>query len=306
MFSIARIIPFVLAPTLLVVANSAASAQANPTFAFGKAEEVAAVAEVTWTASAEAGLVLTTGNSDTTTATAAAKATRLDKKNKLDAQVGFAYARSTIFIAVDQDASNTISASEIQESTSTTANSWNAKLRYDRFITDHNSLYAAALVSADPPAGKELVAGGQLGYSRQLYKTTVHEVVAEGGYDFSYENLVVGDSVAIQSARVFAGYKGTINERTAIEGSLEGLANLNRLATVPEPASRLEDTRINAVASLSTKLTDDISFSFSFGLKFDNVPSPRGPLAIPYEAGFVPVADKLDTITKASLIIALF
>jgi hypothetical protein len=37
------------------------------------------------------------------------------------------------------------------------------------------------------------------------------------------------------------------------------------------------------------------------------VPSPRAPIGgFAYAPGFVPVADELDTITKAALIISLF
>jgi hypothetical protein len=112
--------------------------------------------------------------------------------------------------------------------------------------------------------------------------------------------------VSIHSVRVFAGYKGTVTETTALEASIEALSNLNTLDTVPEEAGPGDDTRINGLASVNTKITDDISLSVSFQAKFDNTPSPRPPLALPYDAGFVPVADKLDTITKASVIVSLF
>lgn len=54
---------------LLLAATGSASAQPNPTFAYAKPEEASKVEAVEWTATAEAGLVLTTGNSETTTAT---------------------------------------------------------------------------------------------------------------------------------------------------------------------------------------------------------------------------------------------
>ncbi len=299
---IVRFASIAVAVGLLAIATPAAAQK----FEFGKAEEVEKVEVVDWTAVAEAGLVVTTGNSETTTATGTAKASRLDKWNKLALELGFAYARSSVLFVSDDNLDGAISEDEIDETESTTAKSWNAKIRYDRFLTAHNSLYVAALAAADEPAGKELVAGGQVGYSRQVFKNTQHEVVAEIGYDFSYENLVVGPGISIHSVRAFAGYKGTINDKTAIDASFESLSNLNTLATVPDEAGPFEDTRLTAIAGLSTKLTAAVSFSFSVTAKYDNVPSPRAPFALPYEAGFVPVADKLDTITKASIIVALF
>ncbi len=131
-------------------------------------------------------------------------------------------------------------------------------------------------------------------------------MVSEIGYDFSYEDLAAGDPLSIHSVRVFAGYKATPNDKTAIEASVELLANLNTLQTVPEESAAFEDLRVNTGASITTKLTSKISFSFSVAARLDNRPAPRAALSVPYEAGFTPVADKLDTITKAAIIIALF
>ena len=43
------------------------------------------------------------------------------------------------------------------------------------------------------PAGKELVAGGQVGYSRQVYKDDHNRLVAELGYDMSLEQAAAPD-----------------------------------------------------------------------------------------------------------------
>lgn len=280
----------------------------NPTFTYGKQDDVKDVKKVTWAAVAEAGLVLTTGNSKTTTLTGDVKASRVDPKNKLAFEGDLAYARSTLFIATDDNGNGTIGANEIHQSDAVTTNAWKVQLRYDRFLTDYNSLYATAVASADRPGGKAFVGGAQAGYSRRLYKSDHHEVVAEVGYDYSYLNLVAANapSVSIHSARVFAGYKGTLSDSTSIDGSVEVLENLNHLKLVPKEANAFQDTRINSSADLTTKITKDISFSFSVGLKFDNRPAPRVIAgAPPFDTGFVPVADKLDTITKASLIVTL-
>jgi putative salt-induced outer membrane protein YdiY len=278
---------------------------AAQTFTYANKDDVKDVKAVDWSATAEAGLLVTTGNAKTTTVTAAAKAQRLDPKNKIAAELGLAYARSTILVANDADMSGTISAGEIDEQSSTTANSWHAQVRYDRFLTGLDSLYAAALASADKPSGKQLVGGGQLGYSRHLRKTETQEAVAEIGYDFSYEKPVSADGVAIHSLRAFLGIKQQIKKTSELDASVEVLSNLNKLDTQPTEAKMFEDTRIDSNLALSSKITKDISLSVSFEAKFDNHPSPRPPFGIPYEAGFVPVAEKVDTITKASLIITL-
>jgi putative salt-induced outer membrane protein YdiY len=284
-----------------------AAAQPNPTFSYGNAADVKDLKSVEWTATAEAGLIVTTGNARTTSVAATARAARVDPQNKLEAQLSLTYARATIRSAADADGSGAIEAGEFVENATTTANAWQGKLRYDRFLTSSNSLYIAALASADRPAGKDLVGGGQAGYSRRLFKDEHHEVVAELGYDFSYEDLAVGDPLSIHSARAFAGYKGTIDDKTAVEGSLEVLTNLNTLATLPEESSALEDTRLNAGAAVTTKITDDISLSVSVAARYDTRPAPLPPFGgLPFAVGFTPVADELDTITKATLIISLF
>src|SRR5688500_13138758 len=189
-----------LTTALICAASSTAFAQ-NPKFEFGKAEEVAKVKGTEYTASAEAGLVFTTGNSETTTITAGAKASRKTGQNKVSAEGNVTYARSAVRVGEDMNMNGTIdNASEIVTKSSTTAEQLAIKTRYDRFLTESNSLFIAALASRDLPAGKEAVYGGQLGYSRQLYKSKTAEAVGEFGYDYSHEDLVAGDAVEIHSA----------------------------------------------------------------------------------------------------------
>src|SRR5690606_22723618 len=131
----------------------------------------------------------------------------------------------------DGNASGTIEPNEVSRPTQTTTRSWLVKGRYDRFLTENNSLYGIAAASADRPAGKELVGNGQVGYSRQLYQDHIHLLVAETGYDFTYEDLVAHDGQAIHSIRVFGGYTGKLSEDTGLEGSVEALFNVNSLDT---------------------------------------------------------------------------
>ncbi len=297
---------------VLVTTGGAAAAQ---TFTYAKPEDVPEVPAADWAGSAEAGFLFTTGNSRTTIVTAGGKIIRLAKQNKVQAEAGLAFAQSSVLVGVDFDMSGDLSEDEISKETLTTANTWFGKLRYDRFLTTHNSLYAAALISRDVPAGKELSGGGQVGYSRQIYKTAQHEVVGEVGYDLTFEDPSAPPEagvITIHSLRLFTGYIGTLSPDTGVTASIESLSNLNTLAAVdpmaaePDEATAFEDTRISANAGITTKLSKSVSFSFSIGVKYDNQPAPRAAFAIPYEPGFVPLSSKVDTLTKASLIVALF
>ncbi|MBL8621450.1 MAG: DUF481 domain-containing protein [Myxococcales bacterium] len=284
------------------VAIPAALAQPTPKFEYGKADEVKDVKKTEWSATAEAGLVFTTGNSRTTTVTAGAKATRKQKQNKFSLDASGTLARASNLVANDIGGDKILSSNEVRREDKTSAQSYQIKLRYDRFLSEFNSLFVAALGGADIIAGKDFAGGGQLGYARLLYKTERHEITAELGYDFSYEDYVdpAADALAIHSARGFLGYKGKLSEVTSVDGSLEVLANVNEQSDTVGP---FEDLRANASASLSTKLTKSVSFSFGVIGKFDNAPAPLSIAGYTLNPIDPPSALKLDTTTKASLII---
>ena len=294
----------------LVLVGSASRAHAgDPKFEFAKQEaaDKAKQAEadanaVEWKATAEAGLVFTTGNSETTTVTAGIKASRKAGKDKLSLEGAVAYARSATRALADLDGDGLVgSEAEIATVTSTTAETLAGKVRYDRFLTEHNTLFAALLASRDVPAGKDLVIGAQIGYSRLLHKTKTSEVIGEFGYDFSREDLAVGDPVAIHSARALFGVKSTLSEGVEADGALELLSNLNR-ETLPtmRDGGAFKDTRINGHGGVTAKLGKSLAVQTTIDAKYDHRP---GPLAIKNLApGFVPEATALDTIMKASLI----
>jgi hypothetical protein len=292
-----RPIALAFAAGLYTAAAAPAFAQTDPKFEFAKPEEVTAVE---WKASAQAGMIVTTGNSKSTTIAAGAKASRKDDGNKFQLEGGLVFARSTIFIAADGNGNGTIDLAEIDERSQTTSQAWLVKARYDRFLTDHNSLFLTGIASGDEPAGKDFVGGGQAGYSRLVYKTDEHEVTGEAGYDFSYEKFAAGDSISIHSLRSFAAYAGKLSADTGVAAELEALFNLNSLDTAGGEVGAFEDVRLNMKAGLTTKLWQDLSFSFSVKARFDNAPAPRKPFDLPYTDPLL--AEEWDTTTEASLI----
>jgi hypothetical protein len=296
----------VLVAILLLAASVARAQPRPPTFEFGKAEEVAKVKDVEWNAQAEAGVVFTTGNSETTTITAGLKAARKTGFNKLSVEASMTYAKSGQRVLQDLNGNMMIDdESEITTVDTTTAETYAAKLRYDRFLTTFNSLFVAALASRDKPAGKEKALGFQFGYSRQLYKTEKSEAVAEIGYDFSREDLTAGASVSIHSARAFVGYKAEMTAGAQLDASVEALTNINE-ETLPtkKDGSFGQDTRLNGKVGISAKIGANLSVQTSIEIKYDHRP---GPLPIKGLAmGFVPEASNLDTIMKASLIYQIF
>lgn len=298
-----RLACIALTLALLAAGAQSAAAQSND-FKFEE-RPAEAVDGVEWVASAQGGLILTTGNSQTTTLSAGVKASRKQGFNKFSIEGGLSFARSTILIANDANGNGTIdNEAEIDRETQTTNEAYSAKGRYDRFLTETDSVFATAGAAVDKPAGRDLVLAGQLGYSRQLFKDEIHALVSEAGFEVSREDLAAGDASTIGSIRLFAGYTGKLSEDTGLSGDVEVLLNVNSVDNGSgTEAGTFEDARVNGNVALTTKMFKDISFRFALGIMWDNYPAPRPPLGIGYAAGFVPLADELDTKAEASLIV---
>jgi hypothetical protein len=305
-----------------------ARAQTNPTFTYGKPDETKVDATkppppaVEWKAQAKGGLMVTSGNSQTTNGTFAISASRREGNNRLALDAAAAFGRSDLITPVynttDPNAANEIDS--LKRTSVTTTNNWLARGRYDRFFTTHNSGYASAQAAADKVAGKSFFGGGQIGYSRQIYSSAMHTFVGEIGYDFSYEQYVQPpspspslDPVSIHSARLFLGETWKITPATGLSASAEAFLNLNKeakalnVSTAMPGVDAFHDTRVNGKLGLTTTVMKRLSVAFGFTLRYDQNPAP---LPIPSGAmpgahfmdGFVPFAEKVDTLTEVSLI----
>jgi hypothetical protein len=268
-----------------------------------------------WKAQSKGGLLITSGNAQSKNFTFGLNASRKEGNNKLALEGGLAYGTTNALI-VRQDSS-------IDREQIVSTNNWAAKGRYDRFITENNIAFASGQGAADKIAGKTFFGGGQLGYSRQLLKDQWNIVVAELGYDFSYERYVqpadkVLDPVSIHSARVFVGETLSLTKETGVTASVEALFNLNKEGKAinvkdnTPGVDAFKDTRVNAKVGLTTNLWRSLSFGFSFTLKYDQNPSQR-PVPKTAPAGFtfqypndLYFADKTDTYTEATLIYTFF
>jgi hypothetical protein len=269
---------------------------------------------------AKGGLLVTTGNSETTNGTVAANVSRKEGNNKLALDGAIAYGKSRVTSPTVDAATNQITSLQNQEVETT--NNWMGKGRYDRFFTLNNAGYALGDVGGDKIAGKTFTGGGQVGYSRQLLNNAMHLLVAELGYDFSYERYVQNpgtthEPVTVHSARLFVGETLTLTKATGLTANVEALFNLNKetnaldaSSTSTPPATGVDafnDTRVNGKLGLTTTLYKRLSISFGFGIKYDQNPAPLpipsgSPPNAAFQAGFVPFADKVDTQTEATLV----
>jgi hypothetical protein len=272
-------------------------------FEYGKYDDVKDVKTVEWKATAEAGVVFTTGSSETTQASGGLKASRKSGNNKLELEASAAYATAGLLLLIDHNDNGMIdNENEIVSVQTTTAETLASRLRYDRYLTQLNSLYIAALASRDTPAGKEFVFGGQGGYSRSLYKSKTAQTLAEVGYDFRREDPVApGPALSIHSLRAFIGHKAALTEGTDLDASGELLTNMNTLELpTHEDGGPLQDTRVAFKLAVSAKIGLNLAFQSSVEVKYDHRP---GLLAVKNLAmGFTPEAATFDSVMKMTFI----
>jgi hypothetical protein len=283
-----------------------------PKFEMGKATEK----DTAWTAQAKGSLLVTSGNSQSRNGVLGLSASRKAGNTKLSLDGNVAYGRSDVVVPL-YDPANPMLLVGLGRQGETTTNQWQTRARADQFFTESNAAYVLAQIGADQIAGKELFGGGQLGYSRQLFKDDRQTAVAELGYDFSYEGYVQPpgshlDAVQIHSARVFLGEQLKLSDDTGLTAGVEALFNINKekALNVSDRSSEVaafKDTRIIGKLGLTTKLWQNLSFGFGFTLKYDQNPTLR-PLpgsaknAMLAPTFVQPFANKVDTLTEASLV----
>ena len=272
---------------------------------------------VEWKAQSKGGFLMSSGNSQATNITVGVTGSRKHGNNKLELEGGMAYGRSKNLVA-DVDASTTpATVIGVHRNTVVSSNNWAAKGRYDRFLSENNVVYVSSQWGGDRIAGKSLFGGGQVGYSRQLVKDKWNLVVAELGYDFSYERYVqTGDPVTVHSARMLVGETLSLSRETGLTASVEALLNLNHETKALNAGDGttgvdvLRDTRINGKVGISTNLFKKLGLGLSFTLKYDQNPAPRpvpaGAPAFPDEYHSWKFADKVDTFTEVTLLYTFF
>jgi large conductance mechanosensitive channel len=311
----------VIATVLMLAAPSTASAQTNPAFVFAKPDEAKTGAPppppVEWKAQVKTGTMSTSGNSQTVNATAGVSVSRKQNANKFAFDAAAAYGESNIIVPVFGDAANPTTITSLDRRSTTTTNNWVTKARYDRFFTTNNAGYASGNVGGDRIAGKSLIAGGQIGYSRQLIKNDTHTLVSEIGYDYSREHYVPQPMrtlapVSIHSARLFVGETMKLGDASALTASFEAFFNLNREGAAINADNRtvgvepFHDTRLIGKAALTTTVWKRLSVGFGFTVRFDQNPAPRpipsgSPAGSMYSADF-PFANRTDTMGELALV----
>jgi hypothetical protein len=193
-----------------------------------------------------------------------------------------------------------------------TSGFFQSRLRYDRFFSTNNMGYVTVLAGLDRPAAKRAFVGGQLGYARQLVKTTMHLLAGEIGYDGVFINYIEPmplppafvDNVFLHSLRLYVGYVLTVREHTTLDVNVEGLINLNSAHIGDQDFGPGEASRVNGKLAFTTKIWRPMSLRAATNLRFNNAPGLNTQIPLlPTYMGSYRYNQKLDTLTELSLIV---
>jgi putative salt-induced outer membrane protein YdiY len=211
---------------------------------------------------AELGGTYTTGNSAFYAVSALVKADHLWKeRNKISGSVGFQFGGSKS----DDDGDGFLNEDERDNPFEEDVRRISGELRYDRFLSDHDALYALAGAFHDPWAGYDYRIHEQIGYSRLLVKSEDTQLRSELGLDYAQEDYISAVEPNYQdvlAARILLGLDHKFNEHVGFSETFE----------IYESLFDFEDVRILNTASLTTNVSTVLAVKLSHVLAWDNVP----------------------------------
>lgn len=229
-----------------------------------KAKEVATEATDTTELALQGGGLLASGNAQSLAVTAGSRFFLRRGLNEVTANVVGNYAR-----AAQADAAKTVA---------TTVENFQAKLRYDRFVSDHFSGFFALYARHDQFQGLDLRFALDPGLAGYFVRSDARSLWLEAGYDLQIDDrssaaLITAraagtpeselvDPKVVHNARFYFGYKEKLEDRLKFEFGTEFLKSL--MAT--------EAFRWNVAAELNTQLIDRFSLSIGVLSFYDSAP----------------------------------
>ncbi len=255
----------ILLPLIAALASPAALAE-DPEFAGAEkpaAEKLEETEKPETTLSAEFGGTWVGGNSAYYTLNGAAKGSHQWNHNKLAADASINLGKAV----PDTDGDGRINAAERDAGFVENARRYEGNLRYDRFLSERDSLYVLVGAYVDPFSGYDLRSHEQLGYSRILVKTDATDLTVELGFDQAQENYVEGidpNVVQVSAARAMAAFTHAFNEDVGFGDTVEVYENVADTA----------DLRVLNELSISSRLSGVFSLKLSHKLAYDHQPVP--------------------------------
>ena len=181
-----------------------------------------------------------------------------------------------------------------------TAQNIQAKLRYDRFLTENTTAFLMATGRSDRFQGIEFRLNIDPGVKYLFVNQPTAALWGEAGYDFQYDvrrddarfnsdgtpvsTPVPDKDVTSHSTRLFVGTKYAFNSDVTFKAGVEYLQSIVN----SEYDSNSDRWRLNFDALVAAKLRGGLALGVGFGAHFDHAPLPG--------------KEQLDTSTNLSLI----
>ena len=172
---------------------------------------------------------------------------------------------------LDADGDGVLSPDEREQERVQTARRGDAQLRYDRFLSDRNSLYVLGGAFTDPYAGYDARYNSQTGYSHLLMYSEdaeadpITSLSAEVGFDAAAEDYaegVVPNRGMKYSARGAVAYVRSLTDTVDVGSDVEVFVN------VTDP----KDTRLVSDTAVTNALTETMSLKLTYKLTYDTDP----------------------------------
>ena len=167
------------------------------------------------------------------------------------------------------------SASKATDPVQTTIENYQGKLRYDRFVSDPLALFSSLSGRRDRFQGLDLRLNLDPGLAYYFVQNPKHQLWSEAGYDLQYDirrDEAIASALALgtrlgkaktrHSARLFAGYRNSLNEAVTFNTGVEYLQGL--------PDTQF--WRLNWDVGLTAALAAKFSLATTFSLRYDNQP----------------------------------
>jgi len=206
-----------------------------------------------------AGGLLATGNSRSFAATGSSVLRLRRQLNEYSASVAGNYGRSAPTPADDMQTS----VSNIQ-----------GRVRYDRFLSEHWSLFVAQSGRKDRFQGLALRLNFDPGVAFYFFDEDKHRLWAELGYDYQYDirenaalraapaDAPIDKTEGRHSARGFLGYENNINEILRFNTGVEYIQSVQDG----------KNWRLNWDTGITSAISNSFSFATTFSLRYDNNP----------------------------------
>jgi putative salt-induced outer membrane protein YdiY len=225
--------------------------------------------QTVWKANVQLGFLWVSGNAESVGGSLAAKVSYRHKFDELELVLRAAYANAGITEVTGGPITGHV----------TSAENWLARLRYDRFFDQDNSVYASFQANGDRLAGIAYRLEPQAGYSHKFVADKKQTLRGEVGLDYQYERYLANTvpiDAQFYSLRVYGYYE---NKFTPLATFSEGLEYVQALAgsATSSGSSATNHFLINSVTSFSSTFATNYALKVNYILRFNHDPPPRPP-----------------------------